>query len=84
MPSVIVTFCNRSPGTEEATSWAMPRTDVELSELVPLNSTAAEDAFWLSPNSWFWVEGMTSSTCAPETPWMLSIVCSSWPCSARW
>ena len=80
----MVTFCSCSPGTEEATSWAMPCTEVEFSELVPLSRTAAEEAFWPSPKSWFWGLGKTSSTCAPETPWMLSIVCSSWPCSARW
>ena len=81
---MIVTLLSCRPGTLEATSWAMPRTEVGSSAVVPDSSTAAEEALWLSPKTWFCELGSTSSTCAPETPWTLSIVSSSWPCSARW
>ncbi len=81
---MIVTLFSCRPGTLEATSCAIPRTEAWSSALVPDSSTAAEDTFWFSPKIWFWELGSTSSTCAPETPWTLSIVSSSCPCRARW
>ncbi len=83
-PSVIVTLLSSRPGTLEATSWAIPLTEVGGRVVVPDSRTAAEEAPWLSPKTWLWELGRTSSTSAPETPCTESIVSASWPCRARW
>ena len=82
--SVIVTLLSCSPGTAEATSWAMPRTELGSRAVVPERRTEAVEALWFSPKIWFWELGSTSVTWAPETPWTLLIVDSSWPWRARW
>ena len=84
LPSVMVTLLSSRPGTLEATSCAMPRTEPGSSQVVPDSSTAALAWVWLEANSCGWGVGSTSCTCAPLTPCTLSIVSSSWPCRARW
>ena len=83
-PSVIVTLPVVRPGTLEATSWAMPLT--ELGSRLPESdsSTEAEDVWVESPNSWACWLGSTRFTVAESMPWICSIVWSSWPSSARW
>ncbi len=54
---MIVTLLSWRPGTLEATSWAIPRTELGSRIEVPDSSTAAEAALWPSPKIWFWALG---------------------------
>ncbi len=76
-PSVIVTLLSCSPGTLEATSWAIPCTELGGSEVVP---TAAprprrRPGFRRTPGSGSWAA--PARPAAPETPWTESIVSAS-------
>jgi hypothetical protein len=83
VPSVIVTFWGLSPFTEEAVSWAMPRTAPasSVSAVLPsMTAAVAVDCWSANRSSW----GSTSWTVAFCTPCTWSIVLASWPSSARW
>ena len=75
--SVIVTFWSDRPWTLEATSSAMPLT--ELGSTLPAsdNSTEALELWLLSPNSSSCWLGSTRFTVAESMPWICSIVWSS-------
>ncbi len=81
---VIVTFWSDRPWTLEATSSAMPLTELGSRLAEPDRSTEALEVWLESPNSWACWLGRTRFTVAESMPWICSIVWSSWPSSARW
>jgi len=77
VPSVIVTFDSSRPGTDEATSCAMPRTDAGSIDVVPVNRTAASWRSGFLRTLTLALEGQLDLGAGDA--WMLSIVCASCP-----
>ena len=80
---MIVTLSVLRPLTEEATSWAMPRTalgSIESAELPSMTAAVAGVASSANSSS----SGSTSCTCGLLTPSTLPIVRAISPSSARW